>query len=117
MRRLRLDLLLVFSLVSYRLTRFVHTDSILDEIRDKFQIWLVTRNKLWADKIYELSACPYCISVYTSAGTVWASWSHQGFLKSVYMWLAVCGLTMVIWRVVEKDELKIKVKDDPAVDG
>ena len=111
------ELLILYSLVSYRLTRFVHSDTILDEIRDRFQIWLVTKEKLWADKIYELSACPYCISVYTSAGTVLAARHYQDFPMPFYVWLAVCGLTMVIWRVVEKDELKIKVKDDPAVDG
>lgn len=63
------DLVLIVA-VTWRLTRLLQRDSILDRPRD----WLTGRVH---GKALTLTLCPWCLSVYVAAAVVatWAAWA------------------------------------------
>lgn len=99
----QLQLTILLSLVTYRVTRFVVKDTIIEGTR----IWLHTfilgkKPKLWREKLQELISCPFCISVWISAATVAVTDRYVSVPLPVFQWLAVAAGTLVIWRIVEE---------------
>jgi hypothetical protein len=96
-------LLIVLALATYRATRFVITDTLIDTPR----VWLHTvilgkQHRDWRAKIHELLTCHHCISVWFAAASValadiWTSVPLPGL-----MWLAVAGGASVAWRLIEE---------------
>ena len=101
---LQLQLVVVLSLVCYRITRFIVKDTIIDG----FRIWLHTvilgrKPALWREKLGELISCPFCISVWIAAAlAVVADYFVPSVPLPVFQWLAVAAGTLVIWRIVEE---------------
>lgn len=95
--------LLIASLASYRVTRFLLRDSLIDGTRLRFNGYLIARvdRSRLALKLYELANCPYCISVWTSAGAVWAFDLCGSVPMPVMVWLAVAGGSLMVWRFNE----------------
>lgn len=100
---LNLLLLVAFlSLVTWRVTRFVLNDTLIEELRSKVLGWLGRApQSTWRLKLMELLTCPFCFSVWVAAA-VTAGWDIYGSVPApIAVWLAVAGGTMVVWRWVE----------------
>lgn len=99
-----LQLLILFSLVVYRIVRFLISDSLIEGTRLKLGDWILAGGKdpaQWRDKLYEFMACPYCLSIWASAGVVGLAQIWVDVPLPWLMWLAVSGGCMVVWRIVE----------------
>lgn len=105
-----LPLIVVLSLVTYRVTRFALDDTLLDEWRWQLQGWLkgkgpTDRNGqplvMWRRKLLSLTECPYCLSVWVAAGATAIAERYASIPLPVWTWLAVSGLAMAWWRLIE----------------
>lgn len=99
-------LLILMSLVTYRITRFVIDDTLIDLFRERLHMRLLGKPGWWRDKAYELTTCPYCLSVHVAWMTVLITMIWVSVPLPVLMWLAVSGGAMVVWRTVEVDDDK-----------
>lgn len=97
-----LTLLAVVALANYRVVRFLIDDTLLDELRLALRRRLSSGNPgIVRVKLFDLTTCPYCISVWTAAALLAAVAQFAPVALPVLAWLAVCGATMVVWRYVE----------------
>lgn len=114
---------IILSYVTYRVTRFTQKDSLLGDLRG----WLFPRllgpprftkvdianpvptlpqqvpPSWWRVKLYELLTCPYCWSVWVAAGAVALADWRISIPLPVFMWVAVAGGAMSVWRQVENE--------------
>ena len=103
-----LTVLVVLSLASYRITRFLIEDDLIETPRG----WLKTKiykpnpdtlkpaSRLRI-KLVDLLECPYCMSVWISAAAVALACWTWSVPQPFWSWLAVCGGAMVVWQIVE----------------
>lgn len=101
-----LPLIVLLSLVCYRVTRFAIDDSLIDAPRwwleDKLKgHWSEMDRPAWRQKFLDLLGCPYCMSVWIAAGAVVITNQLISVPLPLWTWLAVCGATMVWWRLIE----------------
>lgn len=97
-----LTAIVVLSLVTWRVTRFVLHDTLIEGLRSKTLGWLGRAPQpLWRLKLMELLTCPYCFSVWVAAGACVAWDIYTSLPAPMFVWLAVCAGTMVVWRWVE----------------
>jgi hypothetical protein len=116
--------LVVLAFAAYRVTRFIIEDTLVDAQRD----WLLKRIlRNWATdhemkiipepmansqgliskprlKLYEVLVCPWCMSVWVSAGTVglaWATWDHPR-PPLLWEWLFVAGASIGLYWAIER---------------
>jgi hypothetical protein len=111
-------LVLVLSAVTWRVTRFLILDTLLDTPRDWVHLWLQTPHpKRWVYalkiKVFELISCPYCTSVWVAAGAVLLTRPFvDGIPLPVWTWLAVATGAMIIWDYVDKDQKIVLETED-----
>ena len=100
-----LVLLLVMSAVTYRVSRFIVLDTLIDEPRNWVLSWLEMRPNIVTAKLIDLLGCPYCITIWVSAATV-ATTVAVGYdlPVPVWTWLAVATGSLVLWNVVDSEE-------------
>lgn len=103
--------LVVLVLASFRLTRFIVSDSLIEHTRERFIAWTMQRGEptgargvggvaltkappLYKTKLFELVTCPYCVGIYTSFAVTLVALRHlpwtlgsDGWL----LWLGVAG--------------------------
>lgn len=96
-----LTVIVVLSLVTYRVTRFFLSDSLLEEPRVRFHNWLLAKPGMLRTKVYELATCPFCFSVWVAAGATAVADAYTSIPLPVYVWLAACSGSLVIWRWIE----------------
>lgn len=102
-----IELLILLSLVCYRVCRFVIRDTLIDELRVKFGDWVLGPVSVtWRDKVYDLFHCPYCLSIWVAAGTVAVADQFTSVPMPVFFWLATAGASMAWWRLIESNETK-----------
>jgi len=116
-------LLIVLAVVTYRVTRFVVGDTLIDVPRDKFKAWV------WLDpeemrhprkivghpvltslrtKLGQLLTCAFCVSVWIAAAAyvvvkVDQGWSGTSVVEHLVAWVAIAGGAVMIWNKVEID--------------
>lgn len=98
--------LVFFALATWRVTRFWLKDSLIEGIRMGLEGWLAKRvTKLRYRKALELITCPWCISVWVSAGFTalwrWQEGSGVGWFWTGVLWLATAGGAMACWQTWE----------------
>ena len=108
-----LILVVLMSLASYRATRFVIDDSLIDGPRDWFKRKVLHARPAGPDflppetkgraKLFELVECPYCMSVWIASAIVAATWIFTPIALPVLVWGATCGAVMAWWRLIEPD--------------
>jgi hypothetical protein len=99
-----LILIIILSLVVYRLGRFVVLDTMFEGTRDKVLGWMHRRDRFFWHKLAELLGCPYCITVWIAAGACLAwRWFVAPFPAPVFVWLAVAAGSLMAWRVVDSE--------------
>jgi hypothetical protein len=99
-----LQLIVLLSLAVYRVTRFIIRDTLIDAPRNWLYGKLVTPGHPFLDKVYELLDCPYCLGIWISAFSVAIARHYTPVSLPVFVWLAVAGGAMIVWRIVERDE-------------
>lgn len=98
--------IVLFGLAVYRVTRFFLKDKMIEKQRLWFYNWLVgdmTKQSALRDKIYELFDCPYCFSVWVSAGAVAVATRYAAVPLPVYQWLAASATALIVWEILEDD--------------
>jgi hypothetical protein len=111
---------IIMSFATMRLSRLVVKDDIFREWRQKLVYWLAngkayfdddnvlqhTSRRLpkWRDKLVKLATCPYCVSVWL-AGFMTIAWHFvvDPLPAPVFVWLAVCAGSLVVWEYVDGD--------------
>jgi len=99
-----LVLLIVMSAVTYRVSRFIVLDTLIDEPRNRLLSWLELRpTRLWT-KLLELFGCPFCITIWVSAGTV-ALTAAVGYdiPVPIWTWLAVATGALLFWAAIDSE--------------
>jgi hypothetical protein len=99
-------LVLVLSAVTWRVTRFLILDTLLDTPRDWVHLWLQTPHPTrW---VYALK-----IKVWVAAGAVLLTRPFvDGIPLPVWTWLAVATGAMIIWDYVDKDQKIVLETED-----
>lgn len=103
-------LILMMSLAAYRVTRFLILDTLIDAPR----IWLRFRilsgkPRAWKNKLTELMECKFCLSVWVAAAAVALTDQFTVVALPWLTWLAVCGLSLVVWELAEKRDMTTEV--------
>lgn len=98
-----IDLIIVLSLVTYRVTRFLILDSLIEVTRDRVYAWLETHPNRFTMKLVELIRCPYCMTIWVAAGAVAIIdvFTDQPVPMPVFAWLAVAAAALVWWRIID----------------
>jgi len=91
-------LLVVLALATYRVTRFL----ILDDLIERPRIWVYMRLSRWP-KVLELAGCPWCLSVWIAGALTAVAAVASSVPLPVLSWLAVAGGAMIPWRYMEFD--------------
>lgn len=96
-------LLVAMSAAAYRLGRLVALDTIWEGWRDKLREKLTMGDKLsvWKLKLDELITCPFCITGWTSALVVAATYYFERFPLPVLCWLAVWTGALLFWGTID----------------
>lgn len=116
--------LVVLAFAAYRVNRFIIRDTLIEVQRD----WLlkrIVRNwatdhegdiipepmalaqgliPKWRLKLHEVLTCPWCMSVWVSAGTVglaWLTWDHPR-PPLLWEWLSVAGASIGLYWAIER---------------
>ena len=97
-------LVIILSAVCYRVSRFIVLDTLIDEPRNWVLSWLEMHPNAFTMKLHELLGCPWCITIWVSAGTV----ALQHFVVDpvpvpIWTWLAVATGGLVFWGLIDKE--------------
>lgn len=97
-----LILLIVLSLVTYRVARFIILDTLIEAPRDRLFDWIERRpGKLWR-KLLELLGCPFCLTIWVAAAAVaLTDWLAGDVPMPIWMWLAAAAGALIVWRIVD----------------
>lgn len=93
MEILSLTILLVLAAASYRITRFIVIDDLIELQREWFRTWFLNQGGPVWDKFYDLFGCTWCVGVYVSAAIYWLY--SQDFELSVEAGLNIAALAGV----------------------
>jgi len=97
--------LLVLSAVTYRVSRFLVLDTLIDEPRNWVLSKLEMKQGLFFAKLIDLIGCPYCITIWVSAAIVAVHhFLVQALPVPVWTWLAVATGSLVLWNLVDSEE-------------
>jgi hypothetical protein len=102
---------LLLSLVAFRVTRFILEDSLIEEPREWVRRKLIGMPSsmakpmpVWRRKLLEIVECPWCMSVWVSAGTVALAFFTWDAPRPplFWEWLFVCGASIILYHLAEK---------------
>jgi hypothetical protein len=100
-----LILIVILGLVTYRVSRFIILDTLIEGWRDVFHSWLLSKPKLWRVKLEELLGCPFCVSIWVSAGAcLLTRWLVGSFAMPVWVWLGAATVALVVWEIIDAEE-------------
>lgn len=99
--------LIVLGFCSYRITRFIVIDTLIQTPRQRFHVWLANRQKAKAffGSILELTSCAFCMGFWVSVavfaiykGNLFVDWTRFDWLSAI----AVAGEQALI-QAIEPD--------------
>lgn len=101
-----LDLLLiviVLSAVTYRVARFLLLDDLLNELRDRFYVWLTKPEKVswFRIKLTEFAFCQFCITVWIAAAAVAIADAYVSVPLPFFAWPAIATGSLVFWAYID----------------
>lgn len=102
-----LTLFVIMSAVIYRLARFLILDTLIDVPRDAFNDWLTERPGRLTIKLQELMQCPFCVTIWVSAGanTYWYTLVEDwpGWAWPLY-WLGTAAGALIFWTIIDSED-------------
>lgn len=105
-------LILILGLVTYRVARFIVLDTLIDGTRDKVLDTLEkkhgragdSKKALLYSKLTDLLGCPFCITIWVSAGACLATRIFVGsFPMPVWVWLATAATALIPWNYIDSE--------------
>lgn len=99
-----LTLFILMCFAVYRITRFLILDHLIDEPRDAVHLWLAGHPNKFTEKLQELLACPYCVSVWAAAAVVALTDLFHSVPLPVLMWGAVAGGSLIPYRIIDAED-------------
>ena len=93
-----ITIFVLLSFVTYRVTRFLVRDTLIDKQRFKLHAALLSKSKPWRNKLFELIDCPYCLSVWVAGASVLIANQFTAIRLPWMMWLAVAGGCLTVWQ-------------------
>ena len=96
-----LTFIIVASLITYRITRLLITDTIIDTPRIWFHQILLGKTGKFRMWFYELITCKFCLSVWIAAATVAVLNIWLPVQAPVAMWPAVAAGSLLVWKNAE----------------
>lgn len=109
--------LVVYFLAAARIVRFVNADTLMDSIRIAIERRAQDpeRSRPEQDRwstLGEFASCPWCVSIWVCAGTVWLPMFHADnrVVQYVAVVLAVSHLIGACARFVQGDEIEFEPK-------
>ncbi len=95
----------IMSAVTYRISRFIVLDTLIEGVRDKLVDWLERHPRFFWTKFKELIGCPYCVTIWISAVVVWAQNVFVAPVElPIWAWLSVATGSVMIWSFVDSEE-------------
>jgi hypothetical protein len=96
--------LIVWSAVTYRISRFVIMDTIWEGTRDRLVDRLEQSDRLLPRKTIDWIGCPYCVTPWVAAGVLATHRVFVGpFPEPVWAWLAVATGALVFWAITDSE--------------
>lgn len=101
-----LCLILVLGLVVYRVTRFIVLDTLVDVPRDWVHNRLMSTKRRWGPYLAKLIGCPWCVSVWVSAGAVALTMilTNHDIVMPVWTWLAAAAVAVLAYNVTDAED-------------
>jgi hypothetical protein len=116
-------LLILCSAVTYRVSRFIVLDTMIEGTRDSFIAKLTTwpdstgrtrvinRDEatyelipLWRRKIVELVGCPWCVTIWVGAAvTLLTHFIVEPVPAPILWWLTISSLALVLWAIIDAE--------------
>lgn len=97
-------LLVVLSAVTYRVSRFIVLDTLIDAPRNWVLSWLEMHPNMFTNKLLELLGCPWCITIWVAAGAVAIQDQLiDGMPVPIWAWLAVATGSLVFWGIIDNE--------------
>lgn len=97
-------LLVVLSAVTYRVSRFIVLDSLIDEPRNWVLSWLEMHPNGLTNKLHELLGCPWCVTIWIAAGVVAIQDQLiDGMPVPIWAWLAAATGSLVFWGIIDNE--------------
>lgn len=97
-----LTILVILSLITYRIARFLILDTLIDTPRIWFHQVLIGKPAAWRMKLYELITCPYCLTIWIAAAVVAIADIFYSIPAPIGMWLAAAAGSLIAWNIIEK---------------
>lgn len=95
--------LVVLGLVVYRVTRFIGLDTLIERTRERVIDRLESKRRLWREKLAELITCPFCATIWVSAGAT-AAYHFDLLPDFVWWWLAAATIALIIWAIIDSED-------------
>lgn len=100
-----LFLIVILSLVVYRVGRFIVLDTLIEGTRESvFRRLIAREGSLVASKFLELLGCPYCITIWVAAGATVVTDAFISVPLPVWVWLASAAGSLVWWRLIDWED-------------
>lgn len=97
-------LLIVLSAVTYRVSRFVVLDSLIEAPRNWVLNWLEMHPNVVTSKLVELAGCPWCVTVWVAAAVVAIQdLAIDSVPVPIWSWLAVATGSLVFWGYIDNE--------------
>jgi hypothetical protein len=96
-----LTMLVVLSLVTYRIARFLILDTLIDTPRIWIHQVIIGKPKAWRMNLYELITCPYCLTIWIAAAVVIIADGFYSVPAPIGMWLATATGSLIAWKIIE----------------
>jgi len=94
-------LLVVISLLVYRVNRLIIRDTIFDKPRAAFINWALPRRG--GSAVVDLITCPFCLGVWVSAVATAVASHITTVPLPMFVWLASAAGSMIAWRIIEDE--------------
>jgi hypothetical protein len=117
-----LSLIAILSLVTYRVTRLFIEDSLFDKPRERWYRWVlgslaktdvdyIIESKdiepfedllpIWRLKLYQLTTCPFCFSVWVAAFATLFTNQVLSVPLPLWVWVGSAAGAMIVWKIAE----------------
>lgn len=93
--------LIAMSFATYRVTRFLIADTLIDRPRLWFHQTITQRGGGFGRWLFKLVTCVYCLSIWVAAAVTALVDLWGSVPQPVLVWLAVAAGALAVWKYIE----------------